>query len=163
MAAAAPSARTSRATTRIDAVTRADGSACADGPTCVTAAHACRSERTSAAHVSSGEGVPAYASSERDPARVHGHSGITIRTNACSRVMAGPDATAHIAASTRTADDANGLCAPKASASAIGASTSFARRSAERPSSAAATATHCRPARHHNGCRTSWHALPLGR
>jgi len=122
MAAAAPTARTSRATTCIDAITRTDGSAC------VTAAHACRSERTSAAHVSSGEGVPAYASSgERNPSRVHGHSGITIRTNACSRV-AGPDATAHIAAGARTTDDANGLCAPKASASAIGASTSFARR-----------------------------------
>ena len=105
---------------RIDAITRADGSAS------VTAAHAGRSERTSAAHVSSGECVPACASSgERDPARVHGHSGITIRTNACSRVMAGPDATADIAASTRTTDDANGLCAPTASASAIGAAPSI--------------------------------------
>lgn len=77
--------------------------------------------------------------------------------------MAGPDATAHIAASTRTADDANGLCAPKASASAIGAATSFARRSAEHPFSTAATAAQCRPPRHHNGRRTPWHALTLGR
>jgi hypothetical protein len=77
--------------------------------------------------------------------------------------MAGPDANANIATSTRTTDDANGLCAAKASASAIGASPSFPRRSAERASSAAATAADCRPARHYNGCRTSWHALPLGR
>ena len=77
--------------------------------------------------------------------------------------MAGPDANANIAASTRTTDDANGLCAAKASVPAISASTSFARRSAERPFSAAATAAHCHQPRHHNGCRTSWHALPLGR
>ena len=74
--------------------------------------------------------------------------------------MAGPDAIADIAASKRTTDDANGLCAPPASASAIGrrsaidtalaigTGTSFARRSAERPFSPVATAANCRPPRH---------------
>ena len=111
-----------------------------------------------------GDCVPAPASSgERDPARVRGHSDIIIRADACSRVMAGPDATADIAAGTRTSDDANGLCAPTASASAIDAATSFARRSAERPFGAVATAARCRPPRHHKGRRTPWHALTLGR
>jgi hypothetical protein len=77
--------------------------------------------------------------------------------------MAGPDATANIAAGTRTSDDANGLHAPTASATAIDAATSFARRSAERPFGAVATAARCRPPRQHKGRRTPWHALTLGR
>ena len=77
--------------------------------------------------------------------------------------MAGPDATANIAAGTHTSDDANGLRAPTASVSAIDAATSFARRSAERPLGAVATAAHCRPPRQHKGRGTPWHALTLGR
>jgi hypothetical protein len=77
--------------------------------------------------------------------------------------MACPAATADIAAGTRTSDDANGLRAPAASASAINAATSFAHRSAERPFGAVATSAHCGPPRQHKGRRTPWHALTSGR